>query len=213
VVSEELGRGRAKCCAWWLSGRGGAEAGAGAAELVVACVGCVGWLGGNERRGVRAGGVRRTRKELAVERAMRCERELGGGLGRAARASRSEPGAGLGAVVTWTAGRGGWGGAVQPRGAAEWSWEGGAGVRSEEEQRDASSEAERQEMAVTRRWSGPALAALGPALVGAPALAGLRSGFSRFVTFREISARAVRRFGGNWKRKIDDFKRNKRNWG
>jgi hypothetical protein len=49
-----------------------------------------------------------------------------------------------------------------------WRLGAGAGVRREEEQCDASSEAERQEMALTRRWAGPALA-------------GLWAGFSRSV--------------------------------
>jgi hypothetical protein len=62
-------------------------------------------------------------------------------------------------------------------------------------------------MALTgRRWAGLALA-------GAPALAGLRSGFSRFGLFREISARAVRQFGHKLEEKIGDSERNKRNWG
>jgi hypothetical protein len=57
----------------------------------------------------------------------------------------------------------------------------------------------------------PALVGLGPALVGGPALAGLRAGLSRFALFRGIFVRAVRRFGRKLEDKIIDFKRNKRN--
>jgi hypothetical protein len=69
-------------------------------------------------------------------------------------------------------------------------------------------------MALTgRRWTGPALAGLGPVLAGALALAGLRSGFSRLGLFREISARAIHRFGRKLRQKIEESERNKRNWG
>jgi hypothetical protein len=60
---------------------------------------------------------------------------------------------------------------------------------------------------------GPALAGHGPALAGVPALAGLRSGFSRFGLFRENSGRAVRRFWWNLEEKNVDSERNTRNWG
>jgi hypothetical protein len=47
----------------------------------------------------------------------------------------------------------------------------------------------------------PALAGLGPALAGVPALAGLRSGFSRFGIFREILRELFVNLGGNWEGK------------
>jgi hypothetical protein len=43
----------------------------------------------------------------------------------------------------------------------------------------------------------PALAGLGPAIAGGPALAGLRSGFSRFGLFREILRELFVDLGGN----------------
>jgi hypothetical protein len=49
------------------------------------------------------------------------------------------------------------------------------------------------------RGDGPALAGLGPALAGVPALAGLRSGFSRFGLFREILREMFFELGTNWK--------------
>jgi hypothetical protein len=48
---------------------------------------------------------------------------------------------------------------------------------------------------------GLALAGLGPALAGMPALAGLRAGFSMFVLFQEILRELFVDLGGNWKRK------------
>jgi hypothetical protein len=42
---------------------------------------------------------------------------------------------------------------------------------------------------------------LGPALAGGAALAGMRSGFSRFALFREILVAKFVDLGGNWKRK------------
>jgi hypothetical protein len=51
------------------------------------------------------------------------------------------------------------------------------------------------------RQDGPALAGLWPALADAPALAGLRSGFSRFGFFQEILVTKFFDLGGKWDEK------------
>jgi hypothetical protein len=180
----------------WVAAMRGAEAGAWLSGAVEALM--------RGRRGAelnRRGAMACWADELLVEVAW---------LGALMRWARAGPGREQGRAGAWAGGEEvGQGGCVGERCSAGLA-AGLAGVEQPSGRRGAMREehveARNEKSGVDQEmgWAG---------FSRCTALAGLRSGFSRFGLFRKISARAVCRFGRKLEWKTIDSERKKRNWG